>query len=108
MVKEKGHNKKKREQKRIEQLKLLLGIDWCACGCGHQLRCHGICRRSHTNAKTNMVECGELYQIDRSEIKQSGPRRSRRTWKLGRQKNVDENKQSKQQRREKRERDKME
>lgn len=105
MIKEKGHNKKKREQKRTEQLKLLLGIDFCACGGGHKLRCHGACRESHTSEKTKRVECGELYQIDRSEANQGNSRRPRRTWKFGRQKDIDENKQSKQQRREKRERD---
>jgi hypothetical protein len=103
MVKEKGHNKKKREQ-----LNILAGIDLCACGGGDRLRCHGICRKSHIDSKTKRVECGELYQIDRPEVNQSSSRRPRRTWKFGRQKDVDENKQSKQQRREKRERDRVE
>lgn len=106
-MREKGHNKKKREQKKIAQLKLLLGIDWCACGNGYQLKCHGICRESHINIKTKRVECGELYQIDHSEIKQGGSRRPKRTWKFGRQKDIDENRQSKDRRRERIRRDSL-
>lgn len=108
MVNEKGRNKKKKERKRAEQLKLLLGMDWCACGNGHRLKCHGVCRESHVNPKTKRVECGELYRIDHSEVDKNDQRRSKRTWRFGRQKNVDENKQSKQQRRSKMERDKLE
>lgn len=103
MANEKGRNKKKREQKKIERLKRMLGIDLCACG--HQLRCHGKCRENHTNISTGKVECGECYQIDRSEVKQGGPRRPKRTWKYGRQKEVNENQQDKNRRRERRERD---
>ena len=107
MANEKGRNKKKREQKRIERLKRLLGIDLCACGGGHKLRCQGICRECHTNSNTKKVECVAVYQIDRSEVKQSDSRRPKRTWKYGRQKEGNENKQSKQERREKMERDRF-
>ena len=105
MADEKGRNKKKKEQKKIERLKRLLGIDLCACGGGHQLRCQGVCKESHTNPKTEKVECGELYQIDYSIVKQGKSRRPKRTWKYGRQREENENKQSKQQRREKIQRD---
>lgn len=105
MADERGRNKKKREQKKNERLKRLLGLDLCACGGGHQAKCHGVCREGHTNSNTGRVECGECYQIDRSVVKQGGPRRQKRTWKFGRQKEGNENKQSKDRRRERRERD---
>lgn len=107
MANEKGRNKKKREQKKIERLKRLLGIDLCACGCGHQLQCCGICRESHTNSETGQIKCEEIYQIDRSVVKSEDKRRPKRSWKYGRQKeeNKNENEQTKNQRREKRERD---
>lgn len=107
MANERGRNKKKREQKKIERLKRLLDIDLCACSGGHQLRCHGVCKKSHTNPKIGKIECGELYQIDHSTVKQSGSHRPKRTWKYGHQKEGNENKQSKQQRREKIERDQL-
>ena len=100
MVDERGRNKKKREQKKIERLKRLLGIDLCACGGGHQLKCQGACKEAHTNPKTGRTECDERYQIDRSAVKQGGPRRSKRTWKYGRQKERNENKQTTDRRRE--------
>lgn len=103
MDKENGRNKKKREKKKIERLKRMLGIDLCACG--HKLRCQGKCREKHTNPNTGKVECGECYQIDHSEVKQGGPRRPKRTWRYGRQKEVSENQQDKDRRRERRERD---
>ena len=108
MTNERGRNKKKREQKKIERLKRLLGIDLCACGGGHQLRCYGRCREAHTNLKIGKVECGECYQIDRSTVKQGGSRRPRRTWKYGRQKEGNENKQAKDRRRERWQRDRSE
>ena len=105
MADERGRNKKKRERKKIERLKRVLGIDLCA-GCGgHQLCCQGECRESHMNSGTGKVECISVYQIDRSTVKSSGPHRPKRTWKYGRQKEGNENKQAKQQRREKIERD---
>ncbi len=107
MANEKGRNKNKREQKKIKRLELLLDINLCACGSGHKLRCHGICKKTHTNSKTGKIKCGEVYQIDISVIKQSGSRRPKRTWKYGHQKDVNENKQAKQQRREKLERDRL-
>lgn len=108
MANERGRNKNKREQKKIERLKRLLGIDLCACGGGHQLQCHGTCRESHMSSKTGRIECGEMYQIDRSIVKPSGSRRPRRTWKYGRQKEGNENKHNKERRREKMERDQLE
>ncbi len=106
MADERGRNKRKREQKRNERLKKLLGIDLCACGCSHTLTCAGSCRNSHINSNTGIVECGALYQIDHSLVKQGGPRKPKRTWKYGRQKEGNENIRDKQRRREKWERDK--
>jgi|GEM_PF-3813626 len=108
MANERGCNKKKRKQKKIEQLKRLLGIDLCACGGGNQLRCHGKCREVHTNPKTGRVECGECYRIDYLAVKQGGPRRPKRTWKYGRQKEGNENKQTKDRRHERWQRDRSE
>lgn len=107
MANEKGHNKKKRERKKTERLKRLLGIDLCACGGGHQLQCCGICRESHIDSNTGKVECKEIYQIDCSIVKSGSSRRPKRTWRYGRQKEENENKYDKQQRREKRERDRL-
>lgn len=108
MANERGHNKKKREQKKMERLKRLLGIDFCACSGGHQSKCGGVCRKAHTSPKTGVMECNECYQIDRSLVKQNGPRRPKRTWKYGRQKEGNENKHAKDKRREKRDRDRSE
>ncbi len=75
MTNERGRNKRKREQKKIRRLERLLGLNLCACGGGHQLQCHGACKEAHTNSKTKKIECEEMYQIDHSIIKSSGPRR---------------------------------
>ena len=104
MANEKGRNKKKREKKKIERLQRLLGIDLCACGGGHQLRCEGPCRECHRNPGAGNIKCEEMYQIDSSSVKQGGPRRPKRDWKFGRQKEGNENRLIKQQRREKIER----
>lgn len=104
MANERGRNKKKREKKKIERLKRLLGIDLCACGGGHQLRCEGPCKERHTNSGDGNTQCEAMYQIDCSSTKQGGQRRPKREWKYGRQKEGDENKLIKQQRREKIER----
>lgn len=106
MSQEKGQNKKKKERKKIERLKRLLGIDLCACG-GNQLKCHGICRERHTNTKTGVVQCTALYQIDQSEVQQSGSNRPKRGWHYGHQKEGNENKDTKQIRREKMNRDRV-
>lgn len=105
MADERGRNKKKREQKKIERLQRFFGIDLCACGGGNQIKCHGVCRESHTNSKTGKIECEEMYYTDRPPSKQSGSRSQKRSWRYGRQKDVDENKLGKQQHRDKRERD---
>lgn len=91
--------------KKIQRLKFLVGIDLCACAGGHKLLCHGSCRKCHTDTKTGQVKCGELYTIDSSEVKSDDKKKSKRDWKYGRQKGIDENKQDKQDRRKKRERD---
>lgn len=105
MDNEKGRNKTQRERKRSERLGRLIGIDFCACGGGHQLRCKTICRHIHTNVRTGKVECDECYQIDDSDTNDRGRRRPKRTWKFGNQKDGNENKQIKQNRKEKLERD---
>ncbi|MEE9573242.1 MAG: hypothetical protein V3W20_09355 [Candidatus Neomarinimicrobiota bacterium] len=108
MANERGRNKKKREKKRIERLKRLLGIDLCACGGGHKLQCRGLCKKRHTNSKTKQIECHEIYQIDRSIIKTGDSRKPKRTWKYGNQQDENDHKTTKQHRREKRERDRLE
>ena len=100
MVEESSHNKNKKEHRKIERLRRLLGADLCACGVGHKLCCKGICRKSHINPSTRRVECPEMYHIDHSIVKPGGPRRPKRTWKYGNQKNENDNRQSKQKRRE--------
>lgn len=108
MAKERGHNKKKREQKKIARLMRLLGVDLCACGGGDKLKCQGVCRKRHTNPKTGEVECVALYQIDHSEVKRHNTRRSKRDWKHDDKKSADESKLAKDQRRGKIERDRSE
>lgn len=108
MANERGRNKKKREYKKIDRLKRLLGFDLCCCGGGHKLKCSDVCRERHTNPKSGLVECGEMYQIGQSEVKQGGPRRPKRTWKYGHQNEGNENKQAKDRRKERRERDQSE
>jgi len=75
---EKGHNQKKRKQKRIDRLKLLADVDLCSCGSGDKLKCHGICRENHTCPGTDRVECSELYQVGQPEVQRVGSRRPKR------------------------------
>jgi len=105
MANEKGRNRKKREQKKFEKLRRLLGIDLCACGGGNQSKCRGLCREARINSKTGLVECIACYQIDPSVVKQRVSRRPKRTWRYGRQKEGNENQQAKDKRRERFERD---
>lgn len=102
MANEKGRNKKKREEKKNQRLRRLAGVDLCACGGGDKLSCKDECREVHTNQRTGRVECGELYHVESVPNKSGGPKRSGRTWKYGRQKDIDANQQNKQKRREKR------
>lgn len=103
MSNEKNRNKKKREQKKQDKLIGLANIDFCACGSYGCLKCQGVCRKTHVNPKTGIVECAECYQIDKFTA--SKKKKSRRTWKYGRQNDAEENQKIKRQRREKRERD---
>ncbi len=105
MANEQGRNKKKRELKKIERLRRLLGIDLCACVGNHRLRCDGVCRNSHTDTNTERVECTEMYRIEHSEVKQGSPTRPKRGWRFGRQKEGNENKLNKEHRRDKIDRD---
>jgi len=103
MTNEKGYNKRKKEQRKQKRLSLLIGVDLCSCGGGNQLRCDGICRKKHTNPTTNQVECGEIYRVDESLMKNKN-RRPKRTWKYGQQNDAYRNQEEKQSRREKWER----
>jgi hypothetical protein len=107
MTKEKKYNENKssKERKKDEQLKLLSGIDLCACGSGHRLKCSGICRKSHTDPLTQEVNCEEKYRIDE---RQSNSQRPKRTWKYGHQRKENNNEVAKQQRRKKWEKDRSE
>ena len=51
-------------RRRVDRLRRLAGIDLCACGGGHLLRCQGICRNSHIDQKTQNVRCGERYRVN--------------------------------------------
>lgn len=105
MEKKGDYKQDKRVSKKAQRLRGLIGVDLCACAGGHKLRCSGICRESHVDGQTGHVECGELYQIGSSEVKSDGQKKPKRDWKYGRQKNIDENRQDKQNRHKKRERD---
>ena len=89
MAHEKGKNKARREEKKKDRLRRLMGIDLCACGGGNKKRCEDVCRQHHINDKTGRVECGECYQIGSQEIRSGDKRKPRRTWKYGTQKNND-------------------
>jgi hypothetical protein len=104
MVDRKGKSKTGKEIKREERLRRLLGVDLCACGGGHRLKCHGICRVAHTNSGTGRVECGEMYHIDYSVVKSGGFRRKNRSSRHNRQEDVGEVNTDKDRRREKFER----
>lgn len=106
--KDRGDNKstlKGKELKKTERLKRLFGIDLCACGGSHKLRCQGSCKENHTNPETGEVECSECYRID-SPTRQDDKKGRRRTWKYGRQRKEDDGP-DKQRRREKWERNKL-
>ena len=102
----KSRKQEKSNQKKAERLVKFAGQDLCACCSGHQKRCQGVCREVHTNPNTGQVECGELYQVDCSELKRH--KRPKRGWKFGKQKESGEHKDAKQSRRKKIDRDKFE
>lgn len=106
MSKEIGRNKQKAEQKRIDRLKHLVGIDLCACGSANQLKCCGICRESHQNKQTGVVKCSSLYQINTSEIQKNPGHTGKRNWRFGRQKSEKDNRRVRQDRRENNQKDK--
>jgi len=64
--------KKKRQKQR------LAGIDLCACG--HNRKCEGDCRKSHT--KDGVFKCSECYRL---EDESNPSKKKRRTWKYGKQ-----------------------
>lgn len=102
----KSYKKEKSNQKKAERLLKFAGLDLCACCGGHQKKCHGVCREVHTNSKTGQVECGELYQVDCTELKRN--KKPKRGWKFGKQKEYVEHKDAKQNRRKKIDRDRSE
>lgn len=57
-----GSNNKK-AIKRAARLRNLLGVDLCACGAMHTLKCEGVCRESHRD-ENGKVNCNELYHVD--------------------------------------------
>lgn len=63
MSKDIGREKKKKNTK-AKRLKIVLGVDLCACGPNHKMKCDGPCREAHTDPNTGDVKCFELYQID--------------------------------------------
>jgi hypothetical protein len=100
MANERGRNKIKREKKKFERLRRLVGVDLCACGDGYKSKCKGICREAHRNPKSGEVECIACYQIDPLTINPGGTKRQKRTWRYGRQKEENENQRAKNRRRE--------
>jgi len=67
-----------KRDKKIAKLKLLLGVDFCACGTMYADRCDGICRVSHTNEK-GAVQCYELYQVDPALVRPKRGKHKKRT-----------------------------
>lgn len=104
MSNERGRNAQKREDKKNRRLKRFVGIELCACGGGHKLKCEGECRDHHTK-DNGLVECISIYKIDDSMIGKDKSKRSKRTFKYGKQRDGDENQRAKQNRREKLEKD---
>lgn len=108
MANTKGNKKEKSNRKKLERLTRFTGIDLCACCSGHQKECQGVCRKVHTDSKTGIIKCGELYQIDCSELKRGGSKRPKRGWRFGKQKESTDHKDAKQDRRKKMDRDRSE
>lgn len=50
-------------RRRVDRLRRLAGVDLCACGGGHLLRCKGVCRETHIDLKTQNIRCGEKYRV---------------------------------------------
>jgi len=51
-----------KSEKRNERLRNLVGIDLCACGGGHKVKCDGICRQNHIKNNEG-VKCPAVYQV---------------------------------------------
>lgn len=66
MAKKVHKNKtKKKKLDKLMRLKVLLGVDLCACGPLYRLKCQGKCRKIHTTENGD-IKCSELYRIDPS------------------------------------------
>jgi len=70
------HRRNTSKKKRTRQR--LVGIDLCACG--HNRKCEGDCRKSHT--KNGVFQCSECYRL---EDEQDSSISRKRTWKYGKQ-----------------------
>ncbi len=99
-------DKRKKGFKKGSQQHNLVGVDLCACAGGDKLKCKDPCRKGHTNPDTGVVECGALYHIETAVVKKSNPSRAKKVGKEVEEER-DENIAGKQQRREKRERDRV-
>ena len=104
----KTRKQEKSNQKKMDRLVKFAGLDLCACCSGHQKKCEDVCREAHTNPKTGLVECGELYRVDCQELTRKGSKRPKRGWKFGKQKESTEHKDAKQDRKKKIDRDRDE
>ena len=70
-----GNSKEQKKQERkIEKLKPLLDMDFCACGTLYAMKCKGDCRKAHED-KRGRVSCGELYRVDPNLVKQKKRKR---------------------------------
>lgn len=75
-----------KEAKRIARLLPLVGVDLCACGPIHLMKCSGKCRDAHFDNKTHQIQCGECYRLTSQEVKPPRAGKTRRTWRYGKQK----------------------
>lgn len=98
----------KNEHKRFERLKKFFDIDLCSCGNGDKLKCHGICRQNHTNQKTGIVKCEELYQINNYDIQKINKRKSNKKYKSDSNQDQSHDRKIKQKHRQKRDHDRFE
>jgi len=81
------NKKDNKEAKRIARLRILIGIDLCACGPHLSMKCIGQCRDNHFDSKTGQVRCTECYRLDPREVK---PAKSNKPRRYGQQKSSSE------------------
>jgi len=73
-----------KENKRIARLLSVVGIDLCACGPSHSMKCDGKCRQAHCDG-TNQVKCFECYRIDPYTVKPNKSDKPKRKWQDGKE-----------------------